>query len=107
MKLNSDRKGWTPEAIALCPLVKKELIMIIDHYLEQDQEQRELEALNAIEEELDKEADLYGAGKFDAVIGAEPDPVLTANESYRRGYHDSFWHFYLKKYGIKSNNEEF
>ena len=79
--------------------------MILTHYLETEQEQRELEAINALQEELDKEADLYGAGKFDAVIGAEPDPVLTAKESYRRGYDDSFWQFYYKKYGIELETE--
>ena len=75
--------------------------MIVNHYLEQEQQQRELEASNNQEIQLDREEDLYGAGKFDAVIGAEPDPVLTANESYRRGYDDSFWQFYFKKYGIQ------
>ncbi len=79
--------------------------MIINQYLAQEQENRRLEALNAVEVELDKQADLYGAGKFDAVIGAEPDPVLTANESYRRGYDDSFWQFYYKKYGIQIATE--
>lgn len=78
---------------------------MVNHYLELEQESRQLEALNAIEIELDKQADLYGAGKFDAVIGAEPDPVLTANESYRRGYDDSFWQFYYKKYGIQIATE--
>ncbi|MDJ0726915.1 MAG: hypothetical protein QNJ38_17575 [Prochloraceae cyanobacterium] len=78
---------------------------MINYYLELEQEQRELEALNGIEEQLDKESDLYGAGKFDAVIGAEPDPVLTANESYRRGYDESFWQFYYKKYGIQIATE--
>jgi len=79
--------------------------MIINQYLAQEQENRRLEALNAVEVELDKQADLYGAGEFDALIGAEPDPVLTANESYRRGYHDSFWQFYLKKYNIELETE--
>ena len=79
--------------------------MIVTQYLEQEQEQRELQALNAQEMQLDREADLYGAGKFDAVIGAEPDPVLTANESYRRGYDESFWQFYYKKYGIQIATE--
>ncbi len=41
--------------------------MILTHYLEREQEQLELEALNALQEELDQEADLYGAGNFDAV----------------------------------------
>ncbi len=78
---------------------------MVNHYLELEQESRQLEALNATEIELDKQADLYGAGKFDAVIGAEPDPVLTANESYRRGYDESFWQFYYKKYGIQIATE--
>ncbi len=79
--------------------------MIVTQYLEQEQEQRELQALNAQEMQLDREADFYGAGKFDAVIGAEPDPILTANELYRRGYDESFWQFYYKKYAIQIATE--
>jgi len=79
--------------------------MIINHYLEQEQENRRLEALNAIEEQLDENSDIYEYGEFDALIGAEPDPKWAANPSYRRGYIDSFWHFYDQKYGIKLDTE--
>ncbi len=74
---------------------------MINHYLAEEQEQRQLEALNAVEIELDKNADIYSYGKFDAIIGAEPDPELTPNPFYRQGYQDSFWIFYYKKYGIQ------
>ncbi len=71
--------------------------MIVTQYQQRKQEQQQLQSLNGLQEKLDKQADLYGAGEFDAIIGAEADLVLTANESYRRGYHDSFWQLYLKK----------
>jgi len=55
--------------------------MIVAHDIQQDQENRQIEASSTEEIQLDREENIYGAGKFDAVIGAEPDPVLTANES--------------------------
>lgn len=79
--------------------------MILNHYIELEQESREKEALNAIEEEADKNAELYGYGELDAQIGAEPDPRWAAKRSYRRGYQDSFWQFYDKKHGIKLETE--
>ncbi|MDJ0728300.1 MAG: hypothetical protein QNJ38_24670 [Prochloraceae cyanobacterium] len=42
---------------------------------------RRLKELNAVSEQLHRAADLYGAGRFDTVIDAEIDPVLTANKS--------------------------
>ncbi|MDJ0718919.1 MAG: hypothetical protein QNJ54_32625 [Prochloraceae cyanobacterium] len=74
---------------------------MINQYLCQEQESRGLEALNALEIELDKNTDIYGAGEFDALIGAEPDPQWAANRLYRQGYQDSFWRLYDEKYGIK------
>lgn len=56
--------------------------MIIDHYIEQEQESRQLEALNAVEIELDKNTDIYGAGELDAIIGKQPDPKLSANRFF-------------------------
>ncbi len=79
--------------------------MIVTQYLEQEQERRELEGLNAHEAEADRNTDLHSAGELDAVIGAEPDPILTANELYRRGYDESFWQFYYKKYAIQIATE--
>ena len=79
--------------------------MIIDHYIEQEQESRQLEALNAVEIELDKNTDIYGAGELDAIIGKQPDPKLSANRFYRQGDQDNIWQFYDQKYGIELEAE--
>ena len=64
---------------------------MFDLYFSLEQESRELVALNALEIQLDKNTDIYGAGEFDALIGAEPDPKWAGNQAYRQGYKDSFW----------------
>ncbi len=69
------------------------------------QEHQKAKDTQSVKVRPNKQADFYGAGKFDAVMGAEPDPVLTENELYRRGYDDSFWQFYYKKYGIQIATE--
>ena len=79
--------------------------MIVTQYLEQEQERRELEGLNAHEAEADRNTDLHSAGELDAVIGAEPDPQWWSNVAYRWGYLDSFCRFYDRKYGIKVDTE--
>ena len=79
--------------------------MIVTQYLEQEQESRRLSALNAVEVEADRKADLYAYGEFDAKIEAEANPKWAENRSYRQGYQESFWHFYDKKYGIKLATE--
>lgn len=43
----------------------------------------------------------YDAGRFDVVIGAEPDPELIKDRAYFRGYSDSYWEFCQEKYGIR------
>ncbi len=68
--------------------------MIIDQYLSQEQESREIEGIEAHTEQANKEVDFYSLGKFDAIIGGEPDPELAVNLSYRRGYQVGFWNFY-------------
>ncbi|MDJ0719845.1 MAG: hypothetical protein QNJ54_37425 [Prochloraceae cyanobacterium] len=78
---------------------------MINHYLEQEQEGRKLEALNAVEIELDKNTDIYGAGELDAMIGKQPDPKLSANRFYRQGDQDNIWQFYDQKYGIELETE--
>ncbi len=79
--------------------------MIVNQYLEQNQEQRLAEALNAVEIELDKNTDIYGAGELDAIIGKQPDPKLSANRFYRQGDQDNIWQFYAQKYGIELETE--
>ena len=79
--------------------------MIVTQYLEQEQERRELEALDAREAEADRNADLHSVGELDAVIGAEPDPQWWSNGAYRRGYLDSFCRFYDRKYGSEQITE--
>ncbi|MDJ0718380.1 MAG: hypothetical protein QNJ54_29830 [Prochloraceae cyanobacterium] len=78
---------------------------MLDQYLEFEQEQREAEALNAIETELDKNTDMYGAGESDAIIGAEPDPKLITNKYYWSGYQSKQFEYYCCKYGIEIETE--
>ncbi len=78
---------------------------MINQYLCQEQESRRLEALNAVEIELDKNTDIYGAGELDAMIGKQPDPKLSANRFYRQGDQDNIWQFYDQKYGIEIETE--
>ncbi len=72
---------------------------MLNHYLADEQEQRELEALNARDEQADKNCELEAKGRFDFISGSEPDPELVLEDFYRKGYQDAFWHHYCQKYG--------
>lgn len=78
---------------------------MFNYYHNVEQEQRELQAIEAREDRVDSETDLYNGGQFDAVIGGEPNPDLASKLAYRQGYTAGFWRFYDKKYGIETESE--
>ena len=89
---------------------------MIDHYLDRDQEQRRLEALNAVDIEAGKNTDNrrlsyqddssnYAAGEFDGKIGDIPDKNLFRFVAYRAGYQEGLIEYYLNKYQIELETE--
>ncbi len=72
---------------------------MINNYLAEEQEQRELQALDARYLEADKNCELEAKGKFDFISGREPDPGFILEYFYRIGYQDAFWESYYQKYG--------
>ena len=80
-------------------------ITMIDYYLAQNQEPRELQDLDEWSNQRDPNADAYSAGESDAIIGAEPDPKLITNKYYWSGYQSKQFEYYCCKYGIEIETE--
>ncbi len=53
-----------------------------------EQQNREKQELDAIYEQADRNRELTSEGRFDGLIGAEPNPELLANQAYWSGYCD-------------------
>jgi len=89
---------------------------MINYYLAQDQEQKRLEALNALDNEANKNADdrrksflsdrqNFAAGEFDGKIGNIADRDLMVFAAYRAGYQEGIIEYYLGKYKIELETE--
>ena len=78
---------------------------MLDHYLAEEQEQRELEALNARDVEADKNCDLAANGRFDGLIGEKPDKKLITEQCYWQEYQSALQKYWLKQYGIEIEQE--
>lgn len=74
-------------------------------YLSLAQEQRELQAIEEFDFQIDPNAQMYAEGEFDAIIGAEPNPELITNSFYWSGYQSRQYQYYCQKYGIKLETE--
>ena len=78
----------------------KGITMILDHYIEQDQESRKAQALDARDLEADKNCEFEAIGRKDFLSGSEPNPDLVLKYSYRNGYQNALWSHYCHKYGL-------
>ncbi|MDJ0717321.1 MAG: hypothetical protein QNJ54_24405 [Prochloraceae cyanobacterium] len=74
-------------------------------YHSAEQEQRELQAIDELENLTDPNASAYSDGQFDAIIGAEPNPELIINKYYWSGYQSKQFEYYCRKYGIELETE--
>ena len=51
-------------------------LIVFNYNLSLAQEPRELQAIDEWKNQKDANADAYSAGESDAIIGAEPDPLV-------------------------------
>jgi hypothetical protein len=80
---------------------------MINSYLNIEQENREKQGLEARDNEASRQTNLYSAGKFDGVIGIDPDPQKWVNLAYRSGFLAGIGRYYDQKYKVDSETEPF
>lgn len=68
-----------------------------------EQEQRVSNGLAAIEEQANRETDLYDVGRFDGLIGCEPTQLK--EPSYWEGYQIGLRQYWANKKGIELETE--
>ena len=81
--------------------------MTLNISLEIEQQQRIENDLVAVQAQIDRETDIHAEGKFDGVIGSEPNPDMWTNLNYRSGYLSGVAEFYDKKYQTVFTDEPF
>lgn len=81
--------------------------MTINISLELEQLQRVQNDLVAVEAQIDRETEIQSEGKFDGVIGLQPNPDMWSNLNYRSGYLSGVAEFYDKKYQTVFTEEPF
>jgi hypothetical protein len=82
-------------------------MMSINIALEAEQQQRVEADKAAVEAQIELETNLYSAGKFDGVIGIEPDPHSWRNLAYRSGFLAGLGRYYDQKYKVDIEVEPF
>jgi hypothetical protein len=81
--------------------------MSINIALEAEQQQRVEADKAAVEAQIELETNLYSAGKFDGVIGIDPDPQKWSNLAYRSGFLAGLGRYYDQKYQVDIEVEPF
>ena len=81
--------------------------MTLNISLEIEQQQRIENDLVAVEAQINRETDIHSEGKFDGVIGSEPNPDMWSNLNYRSGYLSGVAEFYDKKYQTVFTDQPF
>jgi hypothetical protein len=82
-------------------------MMSINIALEVEQQQRVEADKAAVEAQIELETNLYSAGKFDGVIGIEPDPHSWSKLAYRSGFLTGITRYYDQKYKVDLEVEPF
>ncbi len=57
-----------------------------------------------INEQANRQKDLYSEGEFDGLIGIEPNPEMWGELSYRSGFLTGITRYYDKNYQMSLNN---
>ncbi len=76
---------------------------MIDFYLSLEQDNREKQELERINEQANRQRDLYLEGKFDGLCGLEPS--LPAEDSYWDGYQLGLREHWAKKLNVVQCSE--
>ncbi len=77
--------------------------MSINIALAKEQEQRVLEAQNAVEEQANLNTELECYGKWDGTLGYPPQQQYWGELAYREGYLCGITQHYDRKYNISLN----
>ena len=80
---------------------------MINSYISVEQENRERQGEEARDIEASRQTDLNWAGKFDGLIGMEPDREKWGELAYRSGFLAGIGRHYDEKYQIELENEPF
>jgi hypothetical protein len=80
-----------------------ETIMPHDLILEQEQEQRLLNDLAALDRQIELETDLYSEGLFDGAIGL--DPSRPEDQNYWQGYELGLRKYWVNQLGVSLPDE--
>ena len=80
---------------------------MINSYLSVEQSKREQQGIEARDIEASRQMDLNWAGKFDGLIGIEPDREKWSELGYRDGFLSGIGRHYDEKYQIELENEPF
>ena len=70
-----------------------------------EQVHREEQAQDAIYEQADRNRELVASGKFDGLIGTEPNPELMLSQAYWSGWCLGAKLHYSKKFGVELDSE--